>query len=345
VNVARLELREITKTYGRAAALRGVSLSVEDGELVAIVGPSGCGKSTLLSIVAGLDAPSSGEILIDGRPVNALSPRERDVAMVFQSYALYPHMTVRRNLAFPLEVARVGRREIEARVGEVAALLGIEPLLDRHPAALSGGQRQRVALGRALVRRPRVFLLDEPLSNLDAALRVSVRAELKKLHERLGATFVYVTHDQAEAMTLADRIAVLRDGAVEQVGTPREIYAAPATTFVARFVGTPQMNLVAPAVLGDGGEGEVLGIRPEDLELSLDARPGALAARVWLVEPVGPETWVTVERDGTRLVARSGATFDAPAGTAAHLSFDPARLHRFDAVSGRRRARAHRDGG
>jgi multiple sugar transport system ATP-binding protein len=340
VTVARLELREITKTYGRAAALRGVSLSVEDGELVAIVGPSGCGKSTLLSIVAGLDAPSSGEILIDGRTVNALSPRERDVAMVFQSYALYPHMTVRRNLAFPLEVAHLGRREIEARVGEVAALLGIEPLLDRHPAALSGGQRQRVALGRALVRRPRVFLLDEPLSNLDAALRVSVRAELKKLHERLGATFVYVTHDQAEAMTLADRIAVLRDGAVEQVGPPREIYAVPATTFVARFVGTPQMNLVPPAVLGVGTEGEVLGIRPEDLEVSLEARPGSLAARVWLVEPVGPETWVTVERDGTRLVARSGATFDAPAGVPAHLSFDPARLHRFDAASGKRQAPA-----
>ncbi len=338
MTVARLELREITKTYGRAAALRGVSLSVEDGELVAIVGPSGCGKSTLLSVVAGLEAPSSGAILIDGRTVNALSPRERDVAMVFQSYALYPHLTVRRNLAFPLEVARLGRREIEARVKEVAALLEIEPLLDRHPAALSGGQRQRVALGRALVRRPRVFLLDEPLSNLDAALRVSVRAELKKLHERLRATFVYVTHDQAEAMTLADRIAVLRDGAVEQVGTPREIYAAPATTFVARFVGTPQMNLVPPAILGLAAEGELLGVRPEDLEVSLEARPGSFAARVWLVEPVGPETWVTVERDGARLVARTGAAFEAPAGAPAHLSFDPARLHRFDAASGKRRA-------
>jgi len=193
----RLELDSLSKSYGAVPALRGVSLSVAEGELVAVVGPSGCGKSTLLSLVAGLDAPTGGVIRIDGRVVNELSPRERDVAMVFQSYALYPHMTVRRNLAFPLEVGRLPRREIVGRVEETAALLGLAPLLDRRPAALSGGERQRVALGRALVRRPKVFLLDEPLSNLDAALRLGVRAELKKLHERLGATFVYVTHDQA----------------------------------------------------------------------------------------------------------------------------------------------------
>nr|WP_242342206.1 ABC transporter ATP-binding protein [Anaeromyxobacter sp. SG22] len=332
----RLELESLAKSYGGVPALRGVSLSVGDGKLVAVVGPSGCGKSTLLSLVAGLDAPDAGVIRIDGRVVNDLSPRERDVAMVFQSYALYPHMTVRRNLAFPLDVAGVPRREIAARVEEVAALLGLAPLLDRRPAALSGGQRQRVALGRALVRRPKVFLLDEPLSNLDAALRLGVRAELKKLHERLGATFVYVTHDQAEAMTLADRIAVLRDGALEQVGTPREIYGAPATAFVARFVGTPPVNLVAPEVLGLP-EGPIdVALRPEDLRVSREAGAAGLAARVWLVEPMGSETWVTVERAGARLVARCEAAFDAPPGAPVRLGFDPRRLQRFERETGRR---------
>jgi multiple sugar transport system ATP-binding protein len=256
--------------------------------------------------------------------------------MVFQSYALYPHMTVRQNLAFPLEAARLARREVEARVREVSELLGLEDLLARRPAELSGGQRQRVALGRALVRRPKVFLLDEPLSNLDAALRVSVRAELKKLHERLRATFVYVTHDQAEAMTLADRVAVLRDGALEQLGTPREIYAAPATAFVARFVGTPPVNLVPPRALGLEAEGVEVGLRPEDLAVSPALAGGALAARVWLVEPMGPETWVTVERDGVRLVARCDASFEAPPGAEVALSFDRARLHWFDARTGKR---------
>jgi multiple sugar transport system ATP-binding protein len=338
--VARLELDRVTKRFAAgAAALRGVSLDVADGELLAVVGPSGCGKSTLLSIVAGLEAPTSGEVRIDGRVVNALSPRERDVAMVFQSYALYPHMTVRRNLAFPLEVARSARAEVAARVAEVAGRLGLEALLDRRPGELSGGQRQRVALGRALVRRPRVFLLDEPLSNLDAALRADVRAELKKLHERLAATFVYVTHDQAEAMTLADRIAVLNDGALEQVGTPREIYGAPATAFVARFVGTPRINLVRPDALGLAGAGVLAGLRPEDLAVSLPPAPGALEARVWLVEPIGAETWVTVERGDVRLVARAGATFAAAPGTRVSIAFDPARLHWFDEGSGRRTTR------
>jgi multiple sugar transport system ATP-binding protein len=335
--MARLELDALTKRFGEdAVALRGVSLAVEDGELLAVVGPSGCGKSTLLSIVAGLEAPTSGEVRIDGRPVNALSPRERDVAMVFQSYALYPHMTVRRNLAFPLEVARLGRREIDARVEEVSALLGLDPLLARRPGELSGGQRQRVALGRALVRRPKLFLLDEPLSNLDAALRISVRAELKKLHQRLGATFVYVTHDQAEAMTLADRIAVLRDGALEQLGTPREIYGAPATAFVARFVGTPQVNLVRPEALGLPPAPALVALRPEDLAVARAPGPGTLEARVWLVEPMGSETWVTAERGDVRLVARCGADFEAAPGTPVHLAFDPARLHWFDGEDGRR---------
>jgi multiple sugar transport system ATP-binding protein len=336
--VARLDLEGVTKAYGAAPVLRGVSLAVEDGELIAVVGPSGCGKSTLLSIVAGLEPASGGTIRIDGRVVNALSPRERDVAMVFQSYALYPHMTVRQNLAFPLEVARTARREIAERVEEVAALLGLEQLLARRPGELSGGQRQRVALGRALVRRPRLFLLDEPLSNLDAALRVSVRGELKKLHERLGATFVYVTHDQAEAMTLADRIAVLRDGALEQVGAPREVYGAPATAFVGRFIGTPQLNLVAPEALGLPPAPVELGLRPEDLAVARGDGPG-LPARVWLVEPMGAETWVTVERGDVRLVARCDAAFDATAGAEVRLAFDPSRLHWFDRATGRRLAR------
>jgi multiple sugar transport system ATP-binding protein len=333
--VARLSLEHVTKAYGRVAALRDLSLDVADGELLAVVGPSGCGKSTLLSVVAGLEAPTSGAVRIDGRDVGRLSPGERDVAMVFQSYALYPHRTVRGNLAFPLEVARIGRREIAARVEEVAALLELSPLLERRPAELSGGQRQRVALGRALVRRPRVFLLDEPLSNLDAALRVSVRAELKKLHERLAATFVYVTHDQAEAMTLADRVAVLRDGTLEQLAPPREIYAAPATAFVATFFGAPRMSLVAPETLGLAAADVEVGLRPEDLRLSRDGAPGP-EATVWLVEPMGAETWVTVERGGARLVARCERDFDAPSGATVRLRFEPARLHRFDRRSGAR---------
>jgi multiple sugar transport system ATP-binding protein len=334
--LARLELDSVTKAFAREAiALRGVTLAVGDGELLAVVGPSGCGKSTLLSIVAGLEAPDGGDVRIDGRSVATLSPRERDVAMVFQSYALYPHMTVRRNLAFPLEVAKVPRGEIEARVAEVSDLLDLRALLARRPGELSGGQRQRVAVGRALVRRPKLFLFDEPLSNLDAALRASVRAELKKLHQRLAATFVYVTHDQAEAMTLADRIAVLRDGRLEQVGTPREVYAAPATAFVARFIGSPQMSLVPPAVLGLPPRAAQVGLRPEDLVLSRDDGAAALDARVWLVEPMGPETWVTVEREGAHLVARCGPEFEAPPGTRVLLAFDPARLHWFDAAGGR----------
>jgi multiple sugar transport system ATP-binding protein len=341
--MARLELEGVTRTWGRVAALRDLTLSVEDGELLAVVGPSGCGKSTLLALVAGLDEPTAGTIRIDGRVANGLAPRERDVAMVFQSYALYPHLTVRKNLAFPLEVGRVGRREVDARVAEVSALLGLDALLERRPAQLSGGQRQRVALGRALVRRPRLFLLDEPLSNLDAALRLSVRAELKKLHQRLGATFVYVTHDQAEAMTLADRIAVLRDGRLEQLGTPDGIYGRPATAFVARFVGSPTVNLVAPPVLGLSPGAALVALRPEHLEVRRGGTPSGTAAGapsldavVWLVEPMGSETWVTVERAGARLVARCEPGFDAPPGAPVRLAFDRARLHWFDAESGRR---------
>ncbi len=335
--MAALSLEAVTRVHRNGVvALRELSLEVRDGELLSVVGPSGCGKSTLLNLVAGLDAPTSGVIRIDGRPVNHLSPRERDVAMVFQSYALYPHLDVRRNLAFPLEVAGRPRAEVARRVAETARLLGLEPLLDRRPRELSGGQRQRVALGRALIRRPRLFLLDEPLSNLDAALRVELRAELKKLHERLGATFVHVTHDQAEAMTLSDRIAVLREGTLQQVAAPRELYAAPANAFVAGFVGTPRVNLVRPETLGLSAPGAQVGIRPEAIELLPAPALGSLEGRVWLVEPAGAETFVTVERGGELLTIRAAPDFQARSGAAVHLRADPGRLLWFDAVTGRR---------
>ncbi|MBF5046603.1 ABC transporter ATP-binding protein [Aggregicoccus sp. 17bor-14] len=332
---------------GGAAAVSDVSLDVAHGEFVCLVGPSGCGKSTTLNLVAGLERPSSGELRIDGERVNEQSPRERDVAMVFQSYALYPHRTVEGNLAFPLEVAGLPREEIRRRVGEAAERLGLTALLARRPKELSGGQRQRVALGRALVRRPRVFLFDEPLSNLDAALRTQVRGELKALHRSLGATFLYVTHDQAEAMTLADRVVVMSAGRVQQVAPPRELYAAPANTFVAGFFGSPRINLVRPGTLGQGPGAWTLGVRPEALEVGAGAAPpgGALAARVYLVEPLGAEAWVTVERtEGghtERLTARAASDFDAPPGAPAWVRLRPgALLHRFDAATGARVDRA-----
>jgi len=336
-----LELVELGKTYpgkGSAPAVQGVNLRVEDGEFICLVGPSGCGKSTTLNLVAGLEEPTAGEVRIDGRRVNEQSPRERDVAMVFQSYALYPHRTVAGNLAFPLEVAGLPRAEREQRVAQTAERLGLTPLLQRRPAQLSGGQRQRVALGRALVRRPRLFLFDEPLSNLDAALRTEVRAELKALHRSLGATFLYVTHDQAEAMTLADRVVVMRGGQVQQVAPPRTLYAEPANAFVAGFFGAPRINLVRPQTLGLPPGPFTLGVRPEDLELGgLEGEappPGALAARVFLVEPLGAEAWVTVEREGERLTARCPAHVHPPPGASAWVRAHPRRLHRFDAATG-----------
>jgi multiple sugar transport system ATP-binding protein len=269
--------------------------------------------------------------------VNGLSPGARDVAMVFQSYALYPHMSVRENLAFPLEVAKVGKQAIADRVKEVAGRLGIEALLDRKPKALSGGQRQRVALGRALVRRPKVFLFDEPLSNLDAALRVQVRGELKKLHEELKATFLYVTHDQAEAMTLSDRIVLLHAGRVQQVGSPMELYQKPANTFVAEFFGAPKINLVPAAHLGlPGGEGVLVGIRPEDLEVGLGEPPqGAQSGDIYLVEPMGSETYVTLRTPTCTLNARGPGGFTAASGAKAWARFDPAKVLKFDAATGK----------
>src|SRR4051812_29384389 len=307
--MASVSFDHVRKAFpGAPDALHDFSLEIADGEFVSLVGPSGCGKSTTLGLLAGLDRPTSGSIRIGGKPVDGLEPGERDVAMVFQSYALYPHKDVRGNLAFPLEVARLPRDEIDRRIGETAELLGIAALLDRKPRDLSGGQRQRVALGRALVRKPRVYLLDEPLSNLDAGLRAQMRAELRRLHQRLRATFLYVTHDQAEAMTLSDRIAVLRAGKLQQTGTPREIYQRPVNRFVAGFFGTPRINVLPAKVLGLPGDG-LAGVRPEQLEVLPGPVPGALEATVEQSELTGAEVWVTLSLGDEPLVARAAAEF------------------------------------
>src|SRR5262245_12007713 len=331
--MASVDFEGVEKRYAAAVALAELSLSVADRELLAVVGPSGCGKSTLLRLLAGLESPTRGTIRIDGRPVNDRSPQDRNVAMVFQDYALYPHRTVRGNLAFPLEMRRVPSDEIRRRVEAVAGLLAIAPLLERRPAELSGGERQRVAMGRALVREPSVFLLDEPLSNLDAKLRVRVRAEIAELQRRTGTTMLYVTHDQGEAMTLGERVAVLHEGRLQQLAPPRELYARPANLFVAGFIGSPPMNLLRgrlgadagggpalelagqrlalPARLAaaarDAGDGALtLGVRPEALRLAAP-RAGALRARVLFGEFLGHELLAHLElgeASGARLVAR-----------------------------------------
>jgi multiple sugar transport system ATP-binding protein len=336
--MATVTLEQVSKRFpGGTFALANLDLEVRDGEFLVLVGPSGCGKSTTLNLVAGLEQADAGEIRIDGARVNEASPGARDVAMVFQSYALYPHLTVRENLAFPLRVAKVDRAIREARVLETAARLELSELLDRKPAALSGGQRQRVALGRALVRRPKVFLFDEPLSNLDAGLRTQTRGELKRLHRALGATFLYVTHDQVEAMTLADRVAVLDGGVLQQLGTPREVYDAPANRFVARFFGTPPINLVAPEVLGlDPQPGVEVGLRPEWLEAGVGSPPaGALEGTIDLVEPLGAEAWVTIVVQGARLIAKAPPDFPGRPGEQAWLRVPRKRAIRFDEGPGR----------
>lgn len=283
-----LTLSQVTKRFGKTEVVRRVDLSVADGEFVVFVGPSGCGKTTLLRMIAGLEDVSSGDIHLDGRRLNDVAPAKREIAMVFQTYALYPHLTVRENMSLALKQAGKPRAEIEAATTRAASMLGLEPYLQRRPAELSGGQRQRVAIGRAIVRRPQVFLFDEPLSNLDTALRVATRIEIAKLHRDLGATMIYVTHDQIEAMTLADRIVVLRDGAVEQIGTPMELYSSPVNTFVAGFIGSPQMNFLNAAALG--AKGATLGVRPEHMLLSRES--GTIAVRISHVENLGAETLV-----------------------------------------------------
>jgi multiple sugar transport system ATP-binding protein len=341
--MASVELIGVEKSFGDVKVVRGVSLSITHGEFLVLVGRSGCGKSTCLRMIAGLEEPTGGEIRIDGRRVNEVPPKDRDIGMVFQSYALYPHMTVRKNIAFGLELRKMPVPEIDTRVREVADILELGSLLERKPKELSGGQRQRVAMGRAIARRPRVFLFDEPLSNLDAALRVQMRAELASLHRTLGATMVYVTHDQVEAMTLADRIAVLEGGVLQQVAPPLELYHRPANRFVAGFIGSPAMNFLEGTVGPKGFTTNglsipldaphglaTLGIRPHDL---VPVASGALAGEVTVVEPMGWESFAHVTTPAGPVVARLEGR-DAAAlkiGSRLALDVDPSRIHLFDA--------------
>ncbi|MCL4187597.1 MAG: sn-glycerol-3-phosphate ABC transporter ATP-binding protein UgpC [Rhodobacteraceae bacterium] len=354
--MAELRLRRLTKRFGTAEVVRAVDLDIAAGEFAVFVGPSGCGKSTLLRMIAGLEDITSGELWIGGRRCNDLEPRERGIAMVFQSYALYPHLTVRENMGFGLSLARRPRAEIAARVGEAARILRLEPLLDRRPAQLSGGQRQRVAIGRAIVRKPAVFLFDEPLSNLDAALRMEMRMEIARLHQELGATMIYVTHDQVEAMTLADRIVVLDGGRVQQTGAPIDVYRHPANRFVAGFIGSPRMNFLPVTVQAAGkervtvhspvvpamavaargfaaGNPAVLGIRPQHLRLADGAAAGvALTGRIELVERLGAETVVSLRLDdGTQLLASIPQDVAIRPGGSATFHVDPAAAHLFAA--------------
>ena len=335
--MAAITLARLSKTYPNGhVAVRRLDLRVEDGEFLVLVGPSGCGKSTLLRLIAGLETPTDGRILIGDADVTAQPPQRRDLAMVFQSYALYPHMSVRENLAYGLKVRRTDAATIARQIASVATALDIEALLDRRPAQLSGGQRQRVALGRAIVRKANAFLLDEPLSNLDPSLRAQARAELRRLHRQLGITVVYVTHDQEEAMTLSDRIAVMRDGELEQVAPPLDVYARPANTFVARFIGAPAMNLLPAAVAGvDDPAGAVAGIRPQDVQVRTE---GGQLATVDLVEPRGPDYVLHLRLEGSStplLAVVSGAM--APAvGAHVFVTLPADRLHLFDQRDGSR---------
>ena len=325
--MAAVSLKDVKKSYGALEVIHGVSARIADGEFVVIVGPSGCGKSTLLRMVAGLERISSGEVAIGERVVNELEPKDRDIAMVFQNYALYPHMSVYENMSYGLRIKRFSKADIDTRVRRAAGILELEPYLQRKPRELSGGQRQRVAMGRAIVREPAVFLFDEPLSNLDAKLRVQMRAELQALHRRLGTTSLYVTHDQVEAMTLAHRMIVMNAGRAEQIGTPLEVYARPATTFVAGFIGSPPMNLVPRG-------GKLLGVRPEDLEPCAQGE-AMLTAQVDLVEQLGADILIHGTIEGTRIVARQPASRNIALGSLP-LRFDPARAHYFDPASGSR---------
>ena len=330
--MARISLHNITKSFGPTEVIRDVSLDIADGELVVFVGPSGCGKSTLLRLISGLDRPTSGTIAIDGEDVTQVGAADRGLAMVFQSYALYPHMTVRQNLAFGLENTRLPRPEIDERIAQAARLLEIDRLLDRRPGQLSGGQRQRTAIGRAIVRNPVAFLLDEPLSNLDAELRVSMRAELASLHARLGTTMIYVTHDQVEAMTLADSIVVLRAGRVEQADTPLALFNRPANRFVAGFIGAPAMNFLPAAVLAAAHPAAAVtaGIRPQHLRLAPSGAPASLEADVRLVEALGTETVLHATTPaGERLIAVLPGQAALTPGTRIALTGDPADLHFF----------------
>ena len=331
--MAKVQIDKIVKNYGSLEVIHDISAELEDGQFMVLVGPSGCGKSTLLRMIAGLETVTGGRILIDGKEVNGLMPKERDIAMVFQNYALYPHMTVAENMGFALKLAGRSAAEIAERVKRAASVLDLDPYLERKPAALSGGQRQRVAMGRAIVRAPKVFLFDEPLSNLDAKLRVQMRSEIRELHERLKTTTIYVTHDQTEAMTMADRIVVLNKGNVEQIGTPREVYETPVNLFVAGFIGSPQMNVVSGEIAGRMGCASI-GVRPEHLSVSREG--DGWSARVASSEYLGSDVYLhAVLDDGTRVTARVGGGASFSAGEAVALAPLAEHMHRFD-QSGRR---------
>jgi len=343
--MATVSIRNLVKAYGKTEVLHSISLDVADGEFVVFVGPSGCGKSTTLRMIAGLEEVTSGEIAIGERVVNHLEPKDRNIAMVFQNYAIYPHMTVRKNIGFGLRTSGLPKPERNKRIDEVAAILSMTDYLERKPAQLSGGQRQRVAIGRAMVRDPAVFLFDEPLSNLDAQLRTQMRLEIKKLHQRVGTTIIFVTHDQVEAMTMADRIVIMKDGHIQQVGTPAEVFHQPANTFVAQFIGAPSMNMLPARYAGgqieaagrkiavvlplpDGAE-LTLGIRPDDLTVS--ETPALFEGKVNVLEPLGAETLAHIDIGGRDLIAKADGRTPPAVGSTVHLSVETANLHFFDA--------------
>ncbi|WP_406821033.1 ABC transporter ATP-binding protein [Pseudomonas sp. KnCO4] len=364
--MATLELRNVNKTYGSGLpdTLKDIQLSIKDGEFLILVGPSGCGKSTLMNCIAGLEQITGGAILIDQQDVSGMSPKDRDIAMVFQSYALYPTMSVRENIEFGLKIRKLPQAAIDEEVARVAKLLQIEHLLARKPAQLSGGQQQRVAMGRALARRPKIYLFDEPLSNLDAKLRVEMRTEMKLMHQRLKTTTVYVTHDQIEAMTLGDKVAVMKDGIIQQFGTPQQIYNDPANQFVASFIGSPPMNFIPVrltkqdgrllALLDSGqarcelplglatdeleGREVILGIRPEQIALGTGEGNGlpGIRAEVQVTEPTGPDLLVFVTLNQTKVCCRLAPDVACQVGDNLNLQFDPARVLLFDAESGER---------
>ncbi|MBI6897661.1 sn-glycerol-3-phosphate ABC transporter ATP-binding protein UgpC [Pseudomonas putida] len=364
--MATLELRNVHKTYGAGLpdTLKDIQLAIKDGEFLILVGPSGCGKSTLMNCIAGLESISGGAILIDDEDVSGMSPKDRDIAMVFQSYALYPTMNVRDNIAFGLKIRKMPQAAIDEEVARVAKLLQIEHLLERKPGQLSGGQQQRVAMGRALARRPKIYLFDEPLSNLDAKLRVEMRTEIKLMHQRLKTTTVYVTHDQIEAMTLGDKVAVMKDGIIQQFGTPQQIYNDPANLFVASFIGSPPMNFIPVrltkqdgrvlALLDSGqarcelplgvaadeleGREIILGVRPEQITLGAEQGNGlpGIRAEVQVTEPTGPDLLVFVTLNQTKVCCRLAPDVACRVGDSLNLQFDPARVLLFDAGSGER---------
>jgi len=356
--MATVSFQNIEKAFGGTKVIHGIAFDIHDGEFVVLVGPSGCGKSTLLRMLAGLEEISGGTIAIDGRVVNGVESKDRDIAMVFQSYALYPHMTVAENMAFSLKLRKADPRLMQERVAHAAKILNLDPYLARYPRELSGGQRQRVAMGRAIVRDPKVFLFDEPLSNLDAKLRVAMRAEIKALHQRLKTTTVYVTHDQVEAMTMADRIVVMHDGRIEQIGAPLALYDHPDNLFVAQFIGSPAMNVISgrvaradgtgcvevagglrwplPAAAGVDGQAVAYGIRPGDIRIAGAGSAGAVPAEVVVVEPTGAETELLLQAGDAQVTLVTHGRPDVNPGDRIGLAIDPAKIHLFDQSSGAR---------